>query len=248
MKLAVGGLVRDRIPELRIYLRHLSAIEWDDREWLFVLDNCGEEAEALVVEAFPTASTVAVRDGAAAYDRESGRRAYRHMAALRAVLHRAAIDLDTDGLLSIDSDIVAVPDLARRLVEVDRPWVAAIVDNSRGARDAFNVMWRRDDGRFERRPLDVERGGPADLIGAVCFYRRDLLDLVEYPRPTSELLSEDTVFSIAASLAGVGGWYVPVELEHLMTRRQTEAHERGCTRCQDRDVINYEEEAATWTR
>lgn len=226
MRLAIGGLIRDRLPQLNIYLTHLRLIEWPDVRWLFVLDNCQPEIEARILEVFPEATVVRVNDKAPAYNRD-GRRAYAHMADLRNRFAQEALKLGVDGLLSVDSDIVVVPDLAVRLTEVDRPWVAALVDNSRGARVAYNVMWRSGKG-WHRKSLDRTQGGPADLIGAVCFYRRDLLERVPF---TAKAMSEDTGFSLAAAESGFQGWYIPLELEHLMTDKQTAAHLRRCGIC-----------------
>lgn len=226
MKLAIGGLVRDRLPQLAIYLAHLRLIEWPDVRWLFVLDNCRPEAEALVESVFPEGVFVRVNDQAPAYNRD-GRREYAHMADLRNRFAQEALSLGVDGLLSVDSDIVAVPDLAARLVETDRPWVAAIVDNSRGGRAAYNIMWRRDQA-FYRQPINREHGGSADLIGAACFYRRDVLERVAFDGGT---MSEDTGFALRAAEAGFSGWYIPLELEHLMIDAQTSAHLQRCVIC-----------------
>lgn len=231
MRVLAGGLIRDRVPQLRVYLRHLQTLRTGDVavDWWFILDNCVPETVALVEGSFGRVGYTKVVDGGPAYVRETGQRHYDRMARLRNYLRDRALGGGYDALLSIDSDIVIVPRLLEALLAADRPWVAAVVDNSRGARAAYNVMFERDvPGHFGRRPLDLVNGGPAAMVGAVCLYRRSLLERAEY---LDDPRGEDVGFARSAAEARVGGWYVPLELEHLMTDGQLRAHLEGCPMC-----------------
>lgn len=232
MTLVVGGLIRDRVPELRVYLRHLQHLDAGGHalSWVFVMDNCAPETHALVATTFPEFWRIPVDDGGPAYRRDATSRHYARLARLRNLLRRVVLERGSDGLISIDSDIVAPPDLLLRLLEPGRPWVAALVDNSRGAGRAYNVM-RMAAGppeRLWREPLNRQDGGPAELIGAACFYRRDLLERAAF---LEDGHPEDVGFARQALAAGIAGWYLPLELEHLMTETQTAAHLATCTLC-----------------
>jgi hypothetical protein len=234
VELVIGGLIRDRLPQLRIYLRHLRRLEAGGHQlrWVFVMDNCSPATHELVAGAFPEAQRIRVDDGGPAYTRQSVHRPFGRMAALRNRLRDAALEPGIDGLVSIDSDIVVVPDLIMHLLAPGRPWVAALVDNSRGSRTAYNVMAMHPEPphRIWRFTLDHEHGGPADLIGAACFYHRDLLERAVF---AYDYRGEDVGFARHAQAAGIRGWYIPLELEHLMTDAQTERHRASCGLCRE---------------
>ena len=232
MRVAVGGLVRDRLPQLEVYLRHLRALDagGHELEFVFLLDNCAPEVARAVADSFPQARLLVIHDGGQPYDRERGWRPFARMAWLRNLLRGHVLQKGYDAFLSVDTDVVVVPELLTCLLETGRPWVAAIVDNSRGRRAAFNMMFHRDafPGHYERRPLDFEKGGPAEMVGAACLYRREALARVEY---LDDGRGEDVGFARSAAEAGIGGWYVPLELDHLMTQVQLDAHLEGCSLC-----------------
>lgn len=232
MNVLVGGLVRNRHGQLGPYLRHLqrmTAPRGVRLATLFVLDNCERGTAEMILERLPASLFVMVEDGGPAYDRERGHKHFDRMARLRNLL-RAEARAGFDALLSIDSDILATPDLLAQLLASGKPWVAAVVDNTRGRRMAFNVMHERPHhpGHYERRALDFVAGGPADMVGAVCLYRRELLDAAEYQ---DDPRGEDVGFARSAAEARVGGWYIPLELEHLMTDGQLRAHLERCPLC-----------------
>jgi len=233
VNIVAGGLIRDRRPQLDIYLRHLRTVRTpagSRLSWLFVLDNCSEETTALVLGAFEWLHYVVVSGGGLAYDREKGHKHFDRMARIRNVFRQRAIAIGADALLSIDSDIVATPELLERLIEPGKPWVAALVDNTRGRRVAFNVMWEKTHypGHYERRPVNFAAGGPADMVGAVCLYRRELLEVAEYQ---DDGRGEDVGFARSAAEARIGGWYIPLELQHLMVEGQVRAHLERCPLC-----------------
>lgn len=198
--------------------------------WAFVLDNCAPSTHAVVAAAVPGAQLIRVEDGGPAYRREATHRPFARMAALRNRLCEVALTSGADGLISIDSDIVVVPDLVARLLEPARPWVAALVDNSRGRRAAYNVMAMHPEPpyRIWRFPLDHRHGGPADVIGAACYYARVVLAQARFAH---DYRGEDVGFARQAQAAGFRGWYIQLELEHLMTDAQTQAHLRACAIC-----------------
>jgi len=168
------------------------------------------------------------------------------MAFLRNILRERALMERVDALVSIDSDICAPPDLARKLVAADHPWVAALVDNSaikdkerdqelvrmRGGerqytRPCFNILNFGQDGTHRIAP-DMVSGGEADYTGATCLYSRTLLERAAW---TCDKSGEDGGFSRQAQAAGYRARYLPILCDHLMTPERLAAHKENCDLC-----------------
>ena len=137
MRIAVGGIIhwRESVPA---WLQHLARLGAGGHELLpvFVVDwrDGGTDARAAIYRTFPGAIVEAV-GGATPENlypakRENNSLAYTHMARLRNWLAKLALEQGADALLSVDSDIMAPPELVSALAGVGQPWVAALVRNS----------------------------------------------------------------------------------------------------------------------
>lgn len=163
------------------------------------------------------------------------RRIYERLACLRNILAQTALSLDGEALFSVDSDIVVPRSTLLDLVNVDYPWVAALVQNAVGTNRIWNVFHlRRENGLIshfmctgvgaqgdrwpEKRlwtydPRDSDE--TQDLVaGAVCLYGRPLLLKARWcstPRGSQE----DIGFGLNALEAGYHAGYVPIVCKHL---------------------------------
>jgi hypothetical protein len=267
MKVLVGGPVHDR-PQTRVWLRHLAHLEhgWNQYAFHFILDACYPK------DLEPEWSLVAKRAGwefacveaeERHYDRsEPGKQdAYRHLARLRNLMRERLLRDGFDAMLTIDTDIVAPPDLLVRLANGghDRPWVAALVQNRPGDERTWNVfrMARsRQDGRPGLRHFQATGQGPDGttwpgpegcghdpqepgigeplVSGAVCLYRRDLLERVGFqPHPCGE----DVGFGAQAIREGFSAWYLPIVCEHLMDEQLLKEHLERCNVCRSQPAM-----------
>lgn len=226
--------------------------------WCFDLDdvdpgryeNLWPEAPPLFLRADPGA-----RWERRALDKEAG--CFDHLAAMRNQLRDVALVGDFDYLLSVDSDIIIPPDLLHTLLAADKPWVSALVSNREPEREddrTFNVFkvnfpeaparpWLQHFQPTGTGALGVEWPGPEGAgqdprdthappwplcVGAVCLYRRDLLERARF---RGQRWGEDVGFAQEAFAAGFTGWYLPRQCEHLMTREQLAGHRAGCPLC-----------------
>jgi len=137
MRIAIGGIVHWR-ASVPAWLEHLACLDAGEHELvpIFVMDRRqgSEAARTAAYHSFPDAIFVDV-DGATPENfyppkRENNAVAYAHLAMLRNRLAELALQQDADALLSVDSDIMAPPNLVGALASVGVPWVAALVRNS----------------------------------------------------------------------------------------------------------------------
>lgn len=258
MRLLIGSLIHDREEITACYLRHLGALDLSGIEvsWLFVCDNPGTMPTPDYLCRLPSgAKCVHIMDDVGVradhWEREARegghpRPEFRRLAWMRNMLRGRAIMEQVDGLVSIDSDICAPPDLVQRLAAADRPWVSALVDNSarinredpelarmrgekeNGGRRVYNVSDLDEEGEIIRLAPDLEAGGECDATGAVCLYRRDLLEAVSWRWHGA---GEDIGLANAAKAAGFRGHYLPEICDHLMTEARLAAHKETCALC-----------------
>ena len=277
MKLLVGSAIKDRHAITDCFMRHLRALDtaYLDISWFWII--CQESdrwADLYKVERLidlPGMNSLILCDSGPFYSRdivnkngdEHRLQAFRRMAFLRNLLRERALYEGVDALVSIDSDICPPPDLLQRLVAADKPWVAALVDNSammnkerdpelwrmkgetpqQGYMPLFNVMNLEEtedpEARFITRHFapELTNGGECDATGAVCLYSRELL---QASRWESHMAGEDIGFSLNAKRAGFKAHYIPLLCDHLMNEQRLEAHLQNCDTCLEKRRIDAE--------
>lgn len=134
MRIAVGGIIHSR-STVDCYLRHMAQLRAPSGvtiEYLWVIDGPDVDLADRIRTHMPQARTHCTIPGFAPYHRQEKEKseAYRRLALLRNALRGCALKGDCAGLLNVDSDILAPPDLVERLLVVGQPWVSALVRNS----------------------------------------------------------------------------------------------------------------------
>lgn len=240
MRVAVGGLVHDRRtlePYFRA-MRELCSPAGCEIVYTWVVDE-PPDATCYDFEEFePSLATISAAIPGRHYNRQTSRdrQMYGRLACLRNILAEVALGTDCDALLSVDSDIIVMPDLLERLLATNKAWVAPLVRNDveganpRGHWNVFKLKGiERDAGLCDHfRPMgpgwpneEVLGWDPRDpkreqclAAGAVCLYKRELLEKVRW-RTDSRGRQEDLGFAMEAFGAGYRAWYVPLRLQHL---------------------------------
>jgi hypothetical protein len=226
---------------LPAFVAHLGALDTSGLSvsQAFVLDDVASTAAGahrLLLSAFGAAALLIVQDDGEAMPEVRRARVpermcgYARMAYLRNMLRARAIYEGADFLLSVDGDVLPPRGLLQALLRADAPMASGLVCNDPPVPgetpDHYNVMEFTSDGHYAFHVLpDLAHGGPCDVAGAVCLYRRDLLEAARWaPDPQGE----DIGLGRLARQAGLRGRYVPVLCEHLMAPPQVDAHRAAC--------------------
>lgn len=229
------------------WLAHLAALETRDLDvrYCFVLDGLGAGCERrvrnLLWATFPTPTLIAVdspdlRMSEQRRARRSGGPMFRHMAFVRNLLRERALDEQVDFLFSVDGDIVVHAGLLQRLVGEDRAWVSALIPNTEppDVPYAWNILDFSEDRirafHIEPSGAAADFGGPCDVTGAVCLYRRDVLRAARWENDPQ---GEDVGFGRLASAAHLRAWFLPLVAgaTHLVTDQVRGEHIRTCPTC-----------------
>lgn len=251
----IGGLVHDR-PQVECYLRHLRELDTEGLEisWAFVLDGVDEPDWC---DLWPEGARFLDGPPGPHWDRKALDKpaCYAHLADLRNLLRAHALEVGADYLLSVDSDIIAPPDVLKRLLASGKPWVAGLVSNREPGQEdgrTFNVFkvklsgpqpflqhfqpmgtgahgnpWPGPEGAGQD-PRDTLVPSVPLCVGAVCLYQATLLRCATF---AGHRWGEDIGFARQAFSAGYSGWYLPLRCEHLMTVEQLAEHRARCPLC-----------------
>ena len=251
MKILLGALINRR-PQVECWLRHLARIDLTDvvPSWAFILDGDEDWARRTVGAAgLPGEIIFQSAPPGQRYIREEANKeqAYQRLAAMRNCLFQLAAELEAEAYLTCDTDIIAKPEVLQRLLETGHVWVSALVRNSNVSPNIFNVAMLGDgaaapairhfnaivsqDGRWVCVDYDGKptgNVGNAEMIGAICLYRRDFWQRVRFK---GHRCGEDVGLAYEAKAAGIPGHFIPVLCEHLMYPNHVPMHKERCQLC-----------------
>lgn len=132
-----------------------------------------------------------------------------HLAALRNRLLEYFLTTNATHLLSVDTDILVPPDLTRRLLEDDRPVVAALIYNDERSTLSYphrycNIMQETPAGFRHYKEYPRDALFPVDITGACYLIRRDVVEAgVRY---AAHPQGEDIPFCVSAGEHGFTCW------------------------------------------
>lgn len=210
-KIVIGCPVRNRAWVLPDYLAALDAVDYQSKEYLFLLNNSTDASGALLQQ-FMEKQTGLLQerfdDQAPGYQRgEYNANQFKHLAIIRNSFVEMFLQTTTcDYLLSIDSDIIVPPDIIVKMLPLvnDKTIAAAAISNIKGksldGRIPGNFMININ-GRIQH-PLKYPMRDimEVDVIGAVYLIPRKALEnnLRYAPHPQGE----DVAFCLTAKAKG----------------------------------------------
>jgi len=215
VKIAIGCIVRNRAWILPEYLTALAAIEFADKEFIFLENDSTDDTLRLIDQFMHREISrgnqvwlgLDYRLNPPGHRRsEYGLNSYERLASLRNLLLYMFQHTSADYLLSIDSDIIVPPDIVTKLLPLasEGAIVAAAIANIPGGkpdgRTPGNFMI--ESAGLLVHPPEYPLTGTMDVTvtGAVCLMPRDIINAgVRYgPHPQGE----DVPFCLSASRAG----------------------------------------------
>lgn len=145
---------------------------------------------------------------------------YTYMSKLRNTLIEAALGMEADYFLSLDSDVILPPDAIKRLLDYstnNHPGVIAPAVNMAQGAIAWNTMsWvDRAHPSLSHRPVREPLGGLADVVMAAMLLDKVGLEARWQTHPQGE----DVGFCLDARAKEVPLWWVPeIKCDHRMRR------------------------------
>jgi len=191
-------------------------------EYGFVINDCTDNTQ-LLLEDFAQWKAGQVKLHTINYGaKKSCRRAsydLSRLAALRNQLLNIFLQSDCEYLFSLDSDILAPPDILTRLIANNCDIISALVCNGHelGDKSIYNVLvWNEKGKLVHRREFPRDRVFPVDCTGAAYLIKREVI--AEYGvRYSSNQGAEDIGFCLAAQHKGLGIYCDGrLECDHIM--------------------------------
>jgi glycosyltransferase involved in cell wall biosynthesis len=219
MKIAITAPVRNRAWILPDYLDALEeAAQGFDAVYCFIDDGSTDGSGEIIaawLETHPGSLVQIAPDGernTSSRDAKHRQACYRRLAGLRNDLITEALDADADWQVSVDTDILVAPWCIRRLIGHERPYCAALIDNTmtisaematarEWGRSWYNAMTNVDGCWSPMRQPIRNRLLLADLTGAVYVASR--ATLLSGARFAAHPVGEDAGYALALKAAGI---------------------------------------------
>lgn len=205
----IGCPVRNRAWILPDYLQSLENIDYpqDKLQFCFILNDSIDDTEAILHD-FASRSYAPVqiiKTGGNLNGHRRGTYHFGQLAKLRNMLLERFYQSECEYLLSVDSDILAPPNIIQQLLSRNCQVVSALVCNGHHIDDpsVYNIMRRTSQGSYQHiKDFPRDTVFSVDITGAAYLIHRSVISIHQV-RYTAQLGGEDIGFCEMARAKGI---------------------------------------------